>query len=472
MPACVRISGFGVAASTCVVAGGVVVAAQPTVVIAETSKLLASDGSAGDTLGRSISIEGRRVVVGAPFESRGFFEREAGAAYVFDAVTGQQVRKLTAFDAETDAFFGVSVAAIEDRVLVGASQAEAAGFRAGAAYAFDGPAVGFTTQVLPVSILPQGPDAGFFGLDLDADSGFTVIAAPADLDVTNGGGGAMYIYETATLDLVAKVFSSDQSFADNFGTKVAVSGSFAVGTTPFDDDLGPDSGSAYVFDAATGAELRKILAPDGAERDFFGLSVALDGDLLAVGAPLDDDAGASSGSVYLFDVRTGAFQRKLVASDARAGDRFGFAVAIANGRVIVGAPNVDTPGDDAGAVYVYDADLGAALARLVPTDLGPGAVFGGAVSASGDLIAVSAEGDDTNGAEAGAAYVFDLAGLAAGCSVADLATPFGLIDIGDVDAFIAAFVSGAGAADVAPPFGLVDIDDVDGFIVAFLAGCP
>ena len=56
--------------------------------------------------------------------------------------------------------------------------------------------------------------------------------------------------------------------------------------------------------------------------------------------------------------------------------------------------------------------------------------------------------------------------------VADLAFPFGVLDIDDVDAFIAAFLSGSPTADLAFAFGVLDIDDIDAFITAFLAGCP
>ncbi|MEM7754659.1 MAG: GC-type dockerin domain-anchored protein [Planctomycetota bacterium] len=59
-----------------------------------------------------------------------------------------------------------------------------------------------------------------------------------------------------------------------------------------------------------------------------------------------------------------------------------------------------------------------------------------------------------------------------GCNPADLAEPFGVTDLSDVDAFIAAFVAGDAAADIAAPFGVVDLTDVDAFIAAFLAGCP
>ncbi|MEM7756100.1 MAG: GC-type dockerin domain-anchored protein [Planctomycetota bacterium] len=58
------------------------------------------------------------------------------------------------------------------------------------------------------------------------------------------------------------------------------------------------------------------------------------------------------------------------------------------------------------------------------------------------------------------------------CNIADLAVPFGFVDLSDVDAFIAAFATGDPLADIAAPFGFVDLTDVDAFIAAFLAGCP
>ena len=58
------------------------------------------------------------------------------------------------------------------------------------------------------------------------------------------------------------------------------------------------------------------------------------------------------------------------------------------------------------------------------------------------------------------------------CNIADLAAPFGIVDITDVDAFILAFLAPDPAADLVVPFGIIDLDDVDAFIAAFLAGCP
>lgn len=56
-----------------------------------------------------------------------------------------------------------------------------------------------------------------------------------------------------------------------------------------------------------------------------------------------------------------------------------------------------------------------------------------------------------------------------GGSVADLAPPFGVVDLSDVDAFIGAFLAQDPLADVDEPFGVLDLSDVDRFIAAFLA---
>ena len=58
------------------------------------------------------------------------------------------------------------------------------------------------------------------------------------------------------------------------------------------------------------------------------------------------------------------------------------------------------------------------------------------------------------------------------CSPADLAAPAGVLDLSDIDTFVAAFLAGDAVADLAEPQGVLDLDDIDAFIAAFLAGCP
>ena len=77
----------------------------------------------------------------------------------------------------------------------------------------------------------------------------------------------------------------------------------------------------------------KLFAPDGVADDNFGLSVAIDGNVLVVGAPYRDDAnGSNVGSAYVFEWNSTALQwdpvDQLFADNGAAGDNFGSSVAI------------------------------------------------------------------------------------------------------------------------------------------------
>ncbi|MGB0686331.1 MAG: hypothetical protein ACPGQD_09190, partial [Planctomycetota bacterium] len=134
----------------------------------------------------------------------------------------------------------------------------------------------------------------------------------------------------------AKFLPADGHAGQEFGRSTALHGGLLAVGSPRDDDRGTDSGSAYLFDAATGAQLAKLIALDGASGDRFGSSIALGGGLAVVGAPRDGDRGVDSGSVYVFDAQSGAQLAKLVAPDGADGDQFGCAVAVGSGRIVVG----------------------------------------------------------------------------------------------------------------------------------------
>ena len=112
--------------------------------------------------------------------------------------------------------------------------------------------------------------------------------------------------------------------------------------------------SSVTLANATPVELTdKLLASDGAMGDYFGTSVGISGSTAIVGAYGDDDNGSFSGSAYLFNASTGA-QTKLTASDGAAGDEFGSSVGISGTTAIVGAVGDDDP-SNSGSAYLYDA---------------------------------------------------------------------------------------------------------------------
>ena len=139
-----------------------------------------------------------------------------------------------------------------------------------------------------------------------------------------------------------------------FGSSASVSGNLAVIGARGDDDNGDASGSAYVFDVTTGQQLFKLLAADGAPSDQFSGSVAISGNVAAIGAAGNDDHGASSGSAYIFDVTTGRQLYKLLAADGVTGDLFGNSVAVSGNQAVIGAIFDDDNGETSGSAYIFE----------------------------------------------------------------------------------------------------------------------
>ena len=229
--------------------------------------------------------------------------------------------------------------------------------------------------------------------------------------------------------------AGDPDGGDRFGTSVAIDGDLAVIGAYTDDEAGTDAGAAYIlkFNAVSGfwEQETKLLAPDAAGGDRFGISVdIIDGadDLAVIGAYLDDDAGADSGSAYVFRrVGSGswAFEHKIKSTDLAGGDTFGRSVAIASyaggDLVCAGVPNDDDGGNASGSAYVF-RKVGAGSwtqeAKLIAADDAANDNFGQGVdievAPNGDQYAIAGNWhDDDIASNAGSAYVFRKVGPAA-----------------------------------------------------------
>ncbi|QDU86516.1 hypothetical protein Pla163_36670 [Planctomycetes bacterium Pla163] len=212
----------------------------------------------------------------------------------------------------------------------------------------------------------------------------------------------------------AKLLASDGSASDTFGRSVSVDGDFAVIGASADSHQGVQSGSAYVFQRQGDAwnQIAKLVPNDGSAGDSFGISVAISGNRIVVGANSDDDLGSSSGSAYVYTRQTNnswAFERKLLPSDGVAFDLFGSAVAIEGDRVVVGSPNENQVGFATGAAYVFERTSGTnwtQRTKIAPSTLGASEQFGSAIAMSGDRIAFGVTRDDTAAKNAGAVYVY------------------------------------------------------------------
>ena len=188
---------------------------------------------------------------------------------------------------------------------------------------------------------------------------------------------------------------------DFFGVSVALDGDTAVVGANQDDDNGSNSGSVYVFvrSGTTWTQQRKLVANDGTEYDLFGTSVALDGDTAVVGATGDDDNGSHSGSAYVF-FRSGTTwtqQQKLVANDGASQDYFSNSVALDGDIAVIGAPG-HYMSPNSGSVYVFfrSGTTWSQQQKLVAGDGAAGDAFGVSVALDGDTAVVGV-GDNVDG---------------------------------------------------------------------------
>ena len=330
----------------------------------EHAKLTASDGVPHHGFGEAIAVSGDVAVVGARIDNE--LGASAGAAYVFMRSGDRWVEdaKLTASDGVASDSFGGSVAVTGETVAVGATQD---GSRPGAVYVF----------------------------------------------VRSGG---VWVEQ-------AKLTASDGEPGDTFGISLALTGDTLVVGDQVNDGNGQFSGAAYVFSRSGGVwtEDAKLTPSDATAFAFFGRSVALTPDLLAVGASGDVDEGFDAGiedpgAVYLF-ARTEAGwaeAAKLTPSDGVALDEFGHSVALAGDSVVVGSlyhDHQDGTGFGSGSVYIFDR-IGEGWVEAV--QLGPPSAtafdFGISLGAADDTIVVGTHVSGYRSDVPGSAYLFTRSG--------------------------------------------------------------
>ena len=196
-----------------------------------------------------------------------------------------------------------------------------------------------------------------------------------------------------------KLLAPDGAAGDKFGLAVAVHRDYALVGAPNHSG----GGSAYVFNAHTGGHLFTLNPKDTGPKEAFGSSIAAYGNTIIVGDP---EAGSDdSGLAYLFDLNTGQELRTLSPSDPGSEYDFGGHVDMDGNLAVVGSVWADYEGVRSGAAYVFDVPTGDQLSKIGPSDGATDDVFG-KVSISGDLLAIGA-GQGVKSAPGGA-YLYDV----------------------------------------------------------------
>ncbi|HQZ81738.1 MAG TPA: FG-GAP repeat protein [Pyrinomonadaceae bacterium] len=209
----------------------------------------------------------------------------------------------------------------------------------------------------------------------------------------------------------AKLVSSDGAASDFFGASVAIQGNTAIVGASFDNS---GQGSVYVFQltGTTWIQDVKLTASDGAPGDNFGSSVAISGDTAVIGAPAD---GGGQGSAYVFVLSSGTWsqEQKLIAADGSVGDRFGASVAVYGDTAIIGANNDNIAFSKQGSAYVFErtGSTWTQVQQLTASAASANDNFGVSVAISGSTAIVGSNMDDVgSNSDQGSAYVFIYSG--------------------------------------------------------------
>ena len=306
----------------------------------------ASPGAEGDEVGFDVAISGSTMVVGA---------REAGdaagAVYVYTLASGSwtQRAELTASNAGSGAEFGRSVSISGSTIVVGAPGSVGVGGSPGEAYVFTGSGSDWTQQA---ELKPtDGVADEYFG-DSVAISGSTIVIGDPE---SGGEVGSAYVFagSGASWPEQTVLSASDGHGGDFFGSSVAIGGStIAVGAY----GRASYTGASYFFSGSASSWSQQAELDGSGGGDDFGiaLGVSEDGSHVVVGAPdfidPDEPMTAGPGAAYVYGSSGGSPTATLTAPDGASGDGFGYSVGISDSVEVVGALNHSS---QTGAAYVF-----------------------------------------------------------------------------------------------------------------------
>lgn len=366
--------------------------------------LVDSNGTSWEQFGFSVAIDNGILVVGVQRSDKAGFD--AGAAFIYALVDGEWTEEamITASDAETNDYFGNSVAVSNGVVAVAAKfDDNERGTSVGAVYVYVHEEDGSWTEQAKL-VARDGTTFDYFGHAISMHGTTLVAGVVSDDDLgVNSGSVFVFTFDDGSWTEEAKLVASDGSAQDWFGRAVAIRGDRLIVGSSRDDDY---SGSAYLFQQmadGTWTEQAKLTASDVEVEDYFGLAVDVFGDTVVVGSPRHDGRGTLSGAAYVFKFDSGTWteQAKLFASDTVAWHQFGWSLALTDGRLIVSSP-WNSPGE----VYLFSSEVGSwtEQARFAANGTATGHLFGYAVAVDQDTVVI---GHPYYEDLKGAAYIYE-----------------------------------------------------------------
>ncbi len=280
----------------------------------QTIKLVPNDAGTNYALGYSVAMSGNRVIAGADYESHAGLH--SGAAYIFECTAGtwSQAAKVVANDAAMSDLFGYSVALHGDLAVVGSVLADYANTNdVGAVYVYERQGAQWPQTQKLISPNPSGLQ--YYGISVGANADSILVGAGANnYALLHAGVTLVYQYTGTTWVQTQILTPADLAIDDFFGQSVAISGDHAViGSNS--DDMPQASGAHYIFTevGSTWIETGKCIAPDMIYGDAMGDVAAIDGTTILAGEAQGDGAcptlpSCNSGSAYFFEFAPEAAQ--------------------------------------------------------------------------------------------------------------------------------------------------------------------
>ncbi|MBI3834675.1 MAG: FG-GAP repeat protein [Planctomycetes bacterium] len=255
----------------------------------------------------------------------------------------------------------------------------------------------------------DGPGLGWYSTVTAAISGdYVVVGDHANPENGTDAGAADIFHRVGSnWQYLTRIIGSDVGFESTFGLTLAIDGDWMVVGAPQHPFGSAGKGSAYIYQLQGNAWVeRQKLETGGTQDELFADTLAMSGDAIVIGAPVQD---VLTGRVYVYR-RSGDQwlpEASFIGNDTVSGDYFGQIVAVSGDRLVVGE---NLPGV-VGSAYVfhYDGSNWTQEAKLTASDGVASDLFGDAVTIDGNFIAVGARADSDGGTNSGSAYVFRLA---------------------------------------------------------------
>jgi gliding motility-associated-like protein len=354
-------------------------------------KLTASDASAFDETGRSVSVGKTYAIVGSTAKNNG-----QGVAYIykFNGTTWQQTAILSGSIASPYRGFGTSVHIDDVFAIIGT-------YGQGTVYVFKREGEAWVEKAVLTKDGTGGTPSGSnsFGWSLGMGGGFLIVGSYSD------GGGAAYIFKQEDDTGTKWTRQARLVGHSGFGYSVAISGNVAIATSAYDGTFEDNTpGAAYIFERIGDKWVQQVKLKT--EREYTGGLFGIDSDIYQNSLTGERIAVVGNDShgvhVYKYVDGTWIYDQFIGDQNSPVSGRFGFSVDLESNNLLIGQPYLG-----AAWLYKYKDKTFQYQQRFEAPDKHAFQQFGHSVAlskAGGNLI-VGAIADNEKAESAGAAYV-------------------------------------------------------------------